>query len=116
MDISAIRYMLMVHDMDRAVAFYTDTLGFQAGYTSEMWTELSRGGAGLALHGGADEGELRETGVCISVADLQAACREVVAGGGRVTRDPERRPGEPIMLATVSDTEGNVLSLDQYIG
>ena len=116
MDIRSIKYMLMVHDMERATAFYTGVLGFEAGYTSEMWTELARGGAGIALHGGADEGGERQTGVCISVGDLQEACREVAAGGGRVTQEPERRPGEPIMLARVADTEGNVLSLDQYIG
>ena len=77
MEIRSITYMLMVHDMDRARAFYTGTMGFDVGYSSPMWTELALDGAQLALHGGSSEGGTRETGVNITVADLHVACDEV---------------------------------------
>ncbi len=52
----------------------------------------------------------------VTVADLDTACGEVAAGGGKVTLKPESRPGEPIRLAKVADTEGNILSLAEYVG
>lgn len=35
-NIQSIKQMLMVHDMDRAIAFYVGTMGFEAGYNSPM--------------------------------------------------------------------------------
>ena len=51
----------------------------------------------------------------IQVEDLNSAVREIERGGGRVTREPEDRPGEPIRLAEVVDTEGNLFALTETV-
>jgi catechol 2,3-dioxygenase-like lactoylglutathione lyase family enzyme len=43
----AIKY---VSDMDKAVAFYRDTLGLELKFASPFWTEFSTGDTTLALH------------------------------------------------------------------
>ena len=77
----------------------------------------SRPGSGrlLLLHGGGD-GEFRKTGLSLQVSDIEAACKEVEAGGGSVLEGPAERPGEPIKLAHLVDTEGNAFDIAQYVG
>jgi len=112
MQLQAVKHMLWAEDMDRAVAFYRDTMGMQPVRESAAWSELAFGDAAVTLHGGGD-GELNQTGLCFQVADLEAACRDVEAGGGKVVGGPWDRPGEPIRLACVIDTEGNSFTLTQ---
>lgn len=114
MKVESVKFMLMVQDMDRAVAFYRDVLGLEVKYASAMWTELAFGDAVVALHGGG-AGENRQVGLSVTVDDVDAACAEIVAGGGRVASPPQDRAGEPIRLASVVDTEGNAFSLAQSI-
>jgi len=113
--ISALKYVLWVQDMDRAIAFYTGAVGLAEHFSSPGWTELGWGDAIVALHGGGD-GSTRETGLSIQVEDLDAACKHIENYGGAVVSPPQSRPGEPIKLAVISDTEGNQLMLTQYIG
>ena len=112
MKVQGVTYMLMAQDMDRAVSFYRDLIGLGLRFSSPMWSELTFGDAIVALHGGGS-GELRRTGLNFQVEDLDSAVREVERGGGRVTREPEDRPGEPIRLAEVIDTEGNAFGLTE---
>ena len=114
MNIESVTYMLMAQDMDRAVAFYRDVVGLKLRSSSPAWSELTFGDAIVALHGGGN-GDLRKTGLNFRVDDLSSAVREVERGGGRVTREPEDRPGEPIRLAEVVDTEGNAFGLTETI-
>ena len=114
MKVEGVTYMLMAQDMDRAVAFYRDVIGLEPRFSSPMWSELTFGDAIVAMHGGGS-GELRRTGLSFQVEDLDSAVREVERGGGRVTRGPEDRPGEPIRLAGVVDTEGNAFALTQMV-
>jgi len=113
--ITAIKYVLWAQDMDRAVAFYTRALGLLERFTSPHWSELSWGNAIIALHGGGD-GSARETGLSIQVQDLDSACEHAVSIGGKLIQPPISRPGEPIRLATLADTEGNRFMLTQYVG
>jgi predicted enzyme related to lactoylglutathione lyase len=113
--IESIKYMLMAQDMGRAVRFYRDVIGLKVAFESKEWTELTFGSAIVALHGGGG-GSYRKTGLSIQVRDIVAACREIEAGGGKIALAPQTRPGEPIKLAEVMDTEGNAFSLTQYIG
>ena len=114
MNIESVTYMLMAQDMDRAVAFYRDVIGLKPRFSSPMWSELTFGDVIVALHGGGGDG-LRKTGLHFRVDDLNSAAREVERGGGRVTREPEDRAGEPIRLAEVVDTEGNVFGLTETV-
>ena len=100
--------------MDRAVAFYRDVIGLEPRFSSPMWSELTFGDAIVALHGGGSA-ELRSTGLSFQVEDLSSAVREIERGGGRVTREPEDRSGEPTRLAGVVDTEGNAFALTQMV-
>ena len=115
MDIQKVVFMLMAQDMDRAIAFYSDVIGLEVRYRSPNWTEMAYGDAVVALHGGGD-GEVKSTGLGFTVADIEAACREVSAGGGKVVSGPSERPGEPIMLAHLADTESNGFELVQNLG
>lgn len=113
MEIQSVKFMLMAQDMDRAIGFYRDVIGLEVKFESHEWSELAYGDAIIALHGGGDA-SIRHTGLGIQVRDVYAACREIKEGGGRVSSGPKERPGEPIILAEVVDTEGNVLALTQY--
>ena len=114
MNIESVTYMLMAQDMNRATAFYRDVVGLKPRFSSPMWSELTFGDAIVALHGGGRD-ELRMTGLNFQVEDLNSAVREIERGGGRVTREPEDRPGEPIRLAEVVDTEGNAFGLTETV-
>ena len=114
MDIQKVVFMLMAQDMDRAIAFYTDVIGLEVRFQSPNWTELACGDAVVALHGEGD-GEFKSTGLGFTVADVDSACKEVSEGGGKVITGPSERPGEPIILAHLSDTEGNGFELAQDI-
>ena len=114
MKVEGVTYMLMAQDMDRAVAFYRDVIGLEPRFSSPMWSELTFGDAIVAMHGGGSA-ELRSTGLSFQVEDLSSAVREIERGGGRVTREPEDRPGEPIRLAEVVDTEGNAFALTEMV-
>ncbi len=110
MRIEALKFILSAQDMSRAVAFYRDALGLLPTYENEHWSELKWGDATLALHGGGT-GEHKKSGLSVQVDDVEAACRAVTDAGGRVVAEPEERPGEPIRLARVVDTEGNEFAI-----
>jgi predicted enzyme related to lactoylglutathione lyase len=108
-------FMLMVSDMDRAVAFYRDTVGLSLAFQTPDWSELPCGaGAVVALHGGGG-GESVATGLGFETDDLDAACASVQAAGGAVNSPPVERSGEGIRLAQCSDTEGNRFTLAQPV-
>lgn len=101
--------------MDRAVAFYRDTLGFTEGFVSPYWSELRFGNAILGLHGGGD-GSRNQTGLSIQYEDVAQAYARAIKSGAEAVQAPEQREGEPIMLASIADPEGNVIVLTQYVG
>ena len=81
---------------------------------SEHWSERTFGDAIVALQGG-ETGATTRTGLSIQVAELDAACQRVAAGGEHVVEPPQSRPGKPIRLAIVADTEGNEFYLTESI-
>lgn len=111
----AVKYVLIAQDMDRAVAFYRDTLGFVEDFSSPYWSELRFGDTILGLHGGGD-GSLQQTGLSIQYEDVGMAYSMAIAAGGKVVSPPERREGEPIILSRITDPEGNEIMLTQYLG
>lgn len=105
-------FMLMVQDMDRALAFWQQGVGLVLRFGSPYWSELDAAGSTVALHHGGD-GRPTMTGLGVEVDDVHAACAAIRAAGGSVLREPETRPGEPIILAEARDTEGNGFSVAQ---
>jgi len=113
--VEAVKVVLMVRDMDRAVRFYSDAFGFQIDQGSPGWSELTRGGFVLGLHSGGGDAPV-DTGLSIQVSDLRKGCEFVESMGGTVVTPPEARPGEPIELAEVRDPEGNRVTITEWIG
>jgi len=111
----AVKYMLMAQDMDRAVIFYRNVMGFEESFTSLYWSELKFGDAILALHGGGD-GTPNETGLSLQYEDVHSAYDVALGAGAVSVNPPEQREGEPIILASIRDPEGNILMLTQYVG
>jgi len=115
MKIRSVKFILMAQDMERAVGFWRDGVGLDVRMTSPWWSELTWGDATVALHGGGD-GKPRKTGLGMQVEDIEAACREVEAAGGRVLSGPVDRPEEGIRIADLVDPEGNGFGLSQLLG
>jgi len=113
--IQELKFILWVEDMQRALEFWRDVVGLRERMTSPFWSELTHGDAVVALHGGGD-GEFHETGLGLQVADLDAACAEAKAGGATIRMAPQARPGEPILLAELTDPDGNGFKMSQYVG
>lgn len=112
MKVTKTYFMLMAADVARGAGFYKKVFGLTPGYESEHWTELTQNGSMIALHSGATAGE-RDTGLGFYVDDIDTACRAIASAGGKIAKQPERRPGEGIVLATAVDTEGNRFSVAQ---
>jgi lactoylglutathione lyase len=97
-----------VPDMDAAVRFYTEVLGFGLKFRDgEHWAAFDVGGATLAVEGGAPGGpggatvSLRVEGLDAVVADLRARGATVgdVQAGGHERRAELRDPaGNQLLL------------------
>jgi predicted enzyme related to lactoylglutathione lyase len=101
-------FMLMVSDMDRAVAFYANAFDATIALHSPYWSEVVVAGATVALHPGRTGGDI-ETGLGFEVDDLDGTLQHATELGGHVTDSPKDRPAEGIRIAQLADTEGNVL-------
>ncbi|WNV75983.1 VOC family protein [Geodermatophilus sp. DSM 44513] len=101
-----------VDDMDRALAFYRDTLGLQEKMSTPEWSELDAGGLNIGLN--AREGTARHAdgGAVISFqpdGDLDAEVQALRDKGVEFTGDiSEYEWGR---LAPFKDSEGNDLQL-----
>jgi predicted enzyme related to lactoylglutathione lyase len=100
---------ISVGDMDRAVSFYSRSLGATTTWTSPRWSSLVVAGVRIGLffspaHSGG------RVGLHFVVTNIQAACAAVTAGGGKiVTPASEIAPG--VHAAETADTEGNIFWL-----
>ena len=93
-----------VADMDRAVAFYRDTLGLTLKFASHEWSEFVTGETILALHPGSLENPAGSTHLGFGTPDVQAFHRTMSAAGVRFTKNPE--PLHGVTLAEFEDSEG----------
>ena len=96
--------MKFVADMDRAVAFYRDTLGLTLRFQSPGWSEFDTGETTLALHAASDRKPAGSVELGFGVADVDAFHREKAAAGVAFTRPPETEHG--VKLAAFLDCEG----------
>ena len=112
-NLSEVKFILTVQDMDRAIKFYRDVLGLEVKSSSPHWSELVFNTAIIALHGGGS-GAFCPTGLSFTVDDIEAAVRKISDHGGCSVRSgPEDRGEEGIILAEVTDSEGNGFMLSQ---
>lgn len=112
--VEQIKFLFIVEDMDRALGFYHALFGLEVATRSPRGSELTLGEVMIALHGGGGQG--RKTGLSFQVGGIDAACERSVESGRTVISAPESRPGEPIKLARVQDTEGNTFDITKNVG
>jgi predicted enzyme related to lactoylglutathione lyase len=108
----AIRLGYAIHyvaDMDRAVAFYRDTVGLELKFSSPGWSEFATGATTLALHPASEKNPAGTTRLGLQADDMKAAHHRLTEAGVRFTREPT--PEHGITLAEFVDSEGARVSL-----
>ncbi len=115
MQVEKAKYIIWAADLERVCAFYRDVLDASVVRESEVMCELEVAGAVIGIHGGG-EGKRTWTGMSFQVADVVAGAREVVEGGGLLSREPQPENGELPHLAMCVDTEGNEFMLTRKRG
>jgi catechol 2,3-dioxygenase-like lactoylglutathione lyase family enzyme len=106
---------VMVGDFDRAVRFYTETLGLDMRYRAgNHWAEIATAGLTIGLHEAGEHGPRPGAqgalSIGLQVADIAGAMADLEGKGipfGQVVEDG------PIKLAHFSDPDGNPLYLCQ---
>lgn len=116
--------MFTVTDVDAAIRWYTDTLGFELradvrfGPEGEnRWVEVAPPGsaARLALNPATGANQPGQGGVGVETPDVPAEFRRLAGLG--VVEGPEPRPipGAPLLF-TVKDPDGNTITVVQPEG
>lgn len=109
---------VFVSDWERAIRFYTETLGMPTLFRSDEigFAQLATGEAQLALErNDASDPEARDlvgrfVGVSLSVADIWTTHRVLASRGVEFVAPPEKQPWGGV-LAQLRDPDGNVLTL-----
>lgn len=115
MKVERVKYVIWAADLRRAVRFYRDVMGGEVVKQSEVISEVVVSGATIGIHSGG-EGDRTWTGLTFQVPDVIAGAHEVIAGGGRLSRDPQPEGDEPPHLAMCIDPEGNEFMLTRKRG
>jgi len=113
-EIENVTIIVYVVDLDRAVQFYHEVLGFQIGFRKDGWCEMRHHGTTIGLRGGKGKPSGR-TGIAIQVPNIQEALDRIARSGGSVVENPRRRDNLGIYYGVVLDTEGNELMLSQVL-
>jgi len=109
-----------VADQDRALAFYTDHLGFDVHTDapfSEIWRwiflTIPRAETRLHFAEMKDMDIHDKPALCLACDDVDAECARLGAAGVNITNQPQDAPWAPgVRWATVRDTEDNVILLE----
>jgi predicted enzyme related to lactoylglutathione lyase len=104
---------IFVHDTDRAVEFYRDTLGLPMTKHGSFGAEFLEGdthvGVHPAVHPQAKALVGRHTGITLFVPDLLHYCGVLHDRGVRFLAEPTQQSWG--IMAMISDPDGNVLAL-----
>ena len=93
-----------VADMDKAVGFYRDALGFELRMQYPGWTEFATGETTLALHPASDEHPAGSASLGLGVDDLDDFYSKASNAGIEFTAEPTDIHGHRI--ARFKDSEG----------
>jgi predicted enzyme related to lactoylglutathione lyase len=104
---------IFVHDIERAVEFYRDTLGLPMTKHGSFGAEFLEGdthvGVHPAVHPQAKALVGRHTGITLFVPDLLHYCGVLHDRGVRFLTEPTQQAWG--IMAMISDPDGNVLAL-----
>jgi predicted enzyme related to lactoylglutathione lyase len=108
---------IFVSDLDRAVAFYRDTMGLPFQFTAPEhgYAAFLAGSIRLGIATpGEERPELigRQTGIGLEVADVEAEHARLTRAGVKFTMPPTRQPWGTVM-AMFADPDGNIFYLNQ---
>ena len=108
--------MMFVADLERAVGWYEDKLGFTRRFVAPgAYASLHHGAADCRLDLHATEASGRDVGFgpmpYFAVSDLDAALAALAARDVKVGEP--RREGDSPRFATIWDSEGNALGLQE---
>jgi catechol 2,3-dioxygenase-like lactoylglutathione lyase family enzyme len=128
MKIDVLDYVvLIVADLERALAFYTGLLGFELQHRAARYAQLKAGTTRLSLY--ARDAMAATLGRALDaprpsapafelgfkVGDCDAAFAELIAGGAPAVMSPTTRPWGQ-RTAYVHDPDGNLIELAQDLG
>ena len=98
-----------VADMDRAVAFYRDTVGLPLKFASPGWSEFVTGETTLALHQATSDSPAGTCEVGFGVDDIEAFYAEKSVAGVAFPRPPRDEHG--VKLANFLDCDGALVGI-----
>jgi predicted enzyme related to lactoylglutathione lyase len=101
-----------VSDLAKAKPVYTALLGFPPQADSSYYVGYDAEGQHIGLVPGGGPQHMTSPVAYWQVSDIEAKLAEVTAAGATV-KDPVRDVGGGRLVATVTDTDGNVLGLLQ---
>jgi len=102
-------------DMDRALAFYTDLVGFPLlRRDGNEWAELDAGSIRFAIHGTDDGGAPAPSGTVVLKVDDLEATRWTLEGRGVVFDDYVGEVEGFARFATFRDPDGNPVQIIEY--
>jgi methylmalonyl-CoA/ethylmalonyl-CoA epimerase len=104
-----------VHDLDRATAFYRDTLGLPLLFSAGGMAFFDCGGVRLML-ARPEKPEFDHPGsiLYLAVPDIKAAHQRMAASGAQFQDQPHliaRMPDHDLWMTFFHDSEGNLLAL-----
>jgi len=103
---------LPVTDMQRAVDFYSGTLGLTVGQRQEEWTELEANGLKIGLNARDEESPAGDGGAVVAFqpeGGIEGAVEELKGAGADVDGNISEHPWGRI--AAFRDPDGNALQL-----
>lgn len=106
---------IIVHDLQRAIAFYRDKLGLPLLFTAGNLAFFDCGGVRLML-GPAESPELDHPSSILyfRVSDINAAHQRLIDGGVQIEAPPRLiapMPTHDLWMSGFRDSEGNILEL-----
>lgn len=108
---SVARAIIFVRDFDRAVKFYTETLGIPLQYAEDGWAALDTMGIEVNLHAGREtKARSDETLVCFRVDDLDGVHSALKAKG--VKMGEIHSPCGGLRCTGFPDPDGNRIGLE----
>lgn len=98
-----------VDDMDRAVAFYRDTIGLPLRYASPFWSEFDTGAVTFALHPASERNPAGSTQVGFTTPGLEEVYASREAAGLTFSAPPVDEHGT--LLSRILDCDGAEIGL-----